>query len=69
MFKFNFDVEADNEQSVGSLGGNFTTRSHGPTSAQSVIPDAFTELSLADAVCPNTAQFSSVFIAMVARIS
>jgi protein-histidine N-methyltransferase len=55
MFKFNFDVEDDGDQSMGSLGGNCATRNHRPASAQAVVPDVFTELSLADAVCPNTA--------------
>jgi hypothetical protein len=47
MFKFNFDVEDDTEQSTDV---NHTTQNQGPASMQAVVPDAFTELFLADAV-------------------
>jgi hypothetical protein len=47
MFKFNFDVEDGTEQSTNI---NHTTPNNGPHFAQAIVPDSFTELSLADAV-------------------
>jgi hypothetical protein len=59
MFKFNFDVEDDVEK-MGSLDENCTTQNYRPASAQAIISDSFTELSLAKAVCPNTAHLHYV---------
>jgi hypothetical protein len=59
MFKFNFDVDDDGDQTMGNLGDNCTKQNNGSASPQDVVPDAFSELSLADAVCPNTACFPS----------
>ncbi|KAG1760190.1 hypothetical protein EDD22DRAFT_902342 [Suillus occidentalis] len=47
MFKFNFDVEDGTEQSTADM--NHTTPNNGPHSVQAVVPESFTELSLADA--------------------
>ncbi|KAG1741561.1 uncharacterized protein EDB91DRAFT_1131145 [Suillus paluster] len=64
MFKFNFDVEDDGEQGIGSLGENSTTQNRGPASAQTVVPDAFTELSLVNALdsLPSKISYSPITI-------
>ncbi|KAG1731721.1 hypothetical protein EDB19DRAFT_1737026 [Suillus lakei] len=63
MFKFNFDVEDDIEQSTDNLV-NCTTQNHGDASAQAVIPDAFTELSLTNALnsLPSKISYSPITI-------
>ncbi|KAG2071425.1 hypothetical protein BDR04DRAFT_1075411 [Suillus decipiens] len=62
MFKFNFDVEDDAEQS--HLDVNHTTQNHGPNSTQAVVPAAFTELSLANALnsLPSKISYSPITI-------
>ncbi|KAG0699811.1 hypothetical protein DFH29DRAFT_1081054 [Suillus ampliporus] len=64
MFKFNFDVEDDGEQSIGSVGENRAAQNHGHASAQAVVPDTFTELSLANALdsLPSKISYSPVTI-------
>ena len=69
MFKFNFDVEDDSEQTTDSLHENRTTQNHDPPSAQTAIPDTFTELFLADAVCMIVAHLRTVNTDLGARIS
>ncbi|KAG1779336.1 hypothetical protein EV702DRAFT_1087498 [Suillus placidus] len=61
MFKFNFDVENDTEQSTDV---NHTTKNHGPASAPTIGPDAFTELSLANALnsLPSKISYSPITI-------
>ncbi|KAG2039172.1 hypothetical protein BDR03DRAFT_991870 [Suillus americanus] len=63
MFKFNFDVEDDTEQSTNV---NHTTQNQGPTSVQAVVPDAFTELLLADALnsLPSKISYSPITISL-----
>lgn len=65
MFKFNFDVEDDTEQSADV---NHTTQNNGPASVQAVAPDVFTELFLTDAV-RLIAYLCSVKTDLGARIS
>lgn len=57
MFKFNFDVEDGTEQSTDV---NHTAPNNGSHSVQAVVPEPFTELSLADAVRLFTAHPHSV---------
>lgn len=59
MFKFNFDVEDDVEE-MGSLDENCATQNYRPASAQQIVSDSFTELSLAKTVYPNTAHLHYV---------
>ncbi|KAG1900393.1 uncharacterized protein F5891DRAFT_1033847 [Suillus fuscotomentosus] len=61
MFKFNFDVEDDTEQSTDV---NHTTQNHGPASVQAVAPDVFTELFLTDALnsLPSKISYSPITI-------
>ncbi|KAG2107336.1 hypothetical protein BD769DRAFT_132913 [Suillus cothurnatus] len=61
MFKFNFDVEDDTEQSTDV---NHTTQNQEPASMQAVVPDAFTELFLADALnsLPSKISYSPITI-------
>ncbi|KAG1819348.1 hypothetical protein EV424DRAFT_1404641 [Suillus variegatus] len=61
MFKFNFDVEDDTEQSADV---NHTTQNNGPASVQAVAPDVFTELFLTDALnsLPSKISYSPITI-------
>lgn len=61
MFKFNFDVEDGTEQSTDV---NHTIPNNGPHSVQAIVPEPFTELSLADALnsLPSKISYSSITI-------